>query len=803
MRRFLPLLIFALRLSATAYGQTACTGLCLQQMQCAGNATTSITGVVYAPNGADPLPNITVYIPNAPVAAFTPGVSCDVVGAPPSGSPLIGTTSAVDGTFTLADVPVGTNIPLVIVSGRWRRQLVIPTINACVNNPLPATFAVMPQNQSQGDIPRIAIATGAVDQVECILRKVGIADTEFTDPGGGGRINFFSGSGGPGAVIDSATPNQAALMESASTLDSYDVLMLPCQGTPNNNVVSGTLGTQELTNFVNFANAGGRIYSSHFSYAWMYNNPPFNGVANWAVSQSVPSNLTSGTIPATVNTSFTAGNTLAQWLQLEGASTTLGQIGLQTIKHDLNGVIAPTQSWLTLNDAMGTDTNPVMQFVFDTPIAAAGTTVNQCGRVLYNEYHVENGTSSPSLAFPAECSSTAALDPQEKLLEYMLFELTAEGGQPSISPTSLAFGSETVGFTTPTQTLTWTNNSSFPSSLTSALVTGPFNISSNNCASVAAGASCTIAITFTPTALGGATGTLTIVSSGNTLTAPLTGTGTSGFTLSASQAFGNVDVGASAGQTLTLTSLAPGPLPAPVFATTGPFSVNTSACGATVAAMATCNVVVTFSPLTTGPQSGTLNATSTSALYSGLSEALSGNGVDFSLTLTPTSGTVVAGDSVTTTATITPLAGYSANLALNCTVATGATGSACALGANAVTPTTQVTESVTINTTSQYTIIGFSGLGGGPWLWLLALASGALLFITRRGAPGRRFIRSARLGLFALLLTATGLALTGCSGKLPAQHSVYTGPGAYTITVSATDGFLTHSATYTLTVTAQ
>ena len=45
-----------------------------------------------------------------------------------------------------------------------------------------------------------------------------------------------------------------------------------------------------------------------------------------------------------------------------------------------------------------------MQFVFDTPIAPAGPTVNQCGRVLFNEYHVENGTSSPRTIFPSECT---------------------------------------------------------------------------------------------------------------------------------------------------------------------------------------------------------------------------------------------------------------------------------------------------------------------------------------------------------------------------------------------------------------
>jgi hypothetical protein len=53
------------------------------------------------------------------------------------------------------------------------------------------------------------------------------------------------------------------------------------------------------------------------------------------------------------------------------------------------------------------------------------------------------------------------------------------------------------------------------------------------------------------------------------------------------------------------------------------------------------------------------------------------------------------------------------------------------------------------------------------------------------------------------MLLAFGVSATGCSGKLPAQNSVYTGAGSYVITVTATDGFLVHSATYNLTVTAK
>jgi hypothetical protein len=103
-----------------------------------------------------------------------------------------------------------------------------------------------------------------------------------------------------------------------------------------------------------------------------------------------------------------------------------------------------------------------------------------------------------------------------------------------------------------------------------------------------------------------------------------------------------------------------------------------------------------------------------------------------------------------------------------------------------------------MTTTSQYVVIGYGGFGGRGYLWLVALGSGLLLWRRRRSAGV-----VLRAGLTMVLLAAVGVSMTGCSGKLPAQNSVYTGPGTYNITVSATDGFLVHSATYTLTVTAK
>src|SRR5262249_39592447 len=160
-------------------------------------------------------------------------------------------------------------------------------------------------------------------------------------------------------------------------------------------------------------------------------------------------------------------------------------------------------------------------------------------------------------AFPNECPTAATMTPQEKLLEYMLFELTSEGGQPTLDPTIKDFGSEAIGFPSASATFTWTNNSSFTSQVTSAVITGgttDFAITPNNCASVAGGSSCQITVVFTPSALGARTATLAVVSGSNTLTSSLTGIGTPGYTFSTSSlSFGNVDVGNSASQTITLT----------------------------------------------------------------------------------------------------------------------------------------------------------------------------------------------------------------------------------------------------------
>jgi hypothetical protein len=387
-------------------------------MQASAQTTTTISGKVYDPRGSAnnglPLPGVLVYATTGTPAPLTPGVQCltSTSSAPTDPNVVSYTNSAVDGSFTLSNVPVNATYTVVIQAGKWRRQFASIAVAAA---PLTGIELDMPSNHTQGDIPLIAIATGSVDALECVLRDMGIAATEFTDDNGttGGRIHLYKGTESSGAVINASTPSESAMMTNSTTMNGYDVLMFPCQGTP-----SGQATTAGAANLLNYANTGGRVFATHYSYAWLDPNTPYDSqfppVADWVNDTSFPD----GAYPATVNTNFNDGATLAQWLLNAGASATYGQVSLSTVRNDISAIIPPTQSWATLN-ANG----DIMQMTFNTPVGAPAA--NQCGRVLYNEYHVYNSSQFPGEVFPNECGNAGKMTPQEEMLEYALFDLSS------------------------------------------------------------------------------------------------------------------------------------------------------------------------------------------------------------------------------------------------------------------------------------------------------------------------------------------------------------------------------------------
>jgi hypothetical protein len=398
----------------------SCDNLCKQQMACAGGVTTTVSGTVFAPTppkfgAADPIYNAIVSVPNAPVQPFSAGVSCDMCGTLVSGSPLVTAISGPDGKFVLKNVPVGDNIPLVIQLGRWRRKVTIPKVLPCVDNPVPAELTRLPRNQAEGDIPLTAIATGNADALECVLRKVGVDESEFTLPTGNGRIHLYKSNG---AHLGPNTPMAGALSGSLDTLKRYDMSIFECEGGPMPKPLADKM------NLITYSGLGGRLFFTHFSYTWLADVPPFMGTANWQVNQPYPAEPLLGT----VDQSFAKGMAFAQWLSIVRASTVPGEISILAPRHDLDGVIPPSQRWI-----YSTAPQTVQHFTFNTPVGTPPE--NQCGRVLYSDFHVSD-IKNVSLMFPTECNDNP-LTAQEKVLEFMLFDLAScvqPDGKPPAPP---------------------------------------------------------------------------------------------------------------------------------------------------------------------------------------------------------------------------------------------------------------------------------------------------------------------------------------------------------------------------------
>ena len=200
------------------------------------------------------------------------------------------------------------------------------------------------------------------------------------------------------------------------------------------------------------------------------------------------------------------------------------------------------------------------------------------------------------------------------------------------APSALNFGSLATGSTSTAQTVTVSNPTGAAAPVTSIATTGDF-AQSNTCGtSIAANSSCTVSVTFTPTASGSRTGTLTVNAGGTTSTVSLSGTGIApGPVLAAAPAnlsFASTLVGnTTATQAVTVSNSGTSAATVSGVAATGDFT-QTNNC-TTIAVGGSCTVNVAFTPTTSGSRTGTLTVTST-ANNSPTTVALSGSGINSS-----------------------------------------------------------------------------------------------------------------------------------------------------------------------------
>jgi hypothetical protein len=419
-----------------------CTGLCPSIKTCPAGQETRLSGTVYAPNGSEPLYNALVYVPNAPIPAISTGPSCGRCEDENLGSPIAAALTGADGKFVLKNVPAGVSFPLVVKMGKWRRVITMPAVTQCTNVNLTVDQTRLPRHMSDAsagniqyvNIPKTAMVTGDVDEMECVLRKIGVDDREFTLPSGTGRIHLYRANGAyvtrtctrtntDGTCRTWSYPNDMSTLFSGTTIDNYDLGIFDCEGGANehNNTYDAAMR--------GWADRGGRIFASHYAYTYLHDNGNFADTATWDGNYNDNGSSTTGI----VDTGSAKGTAFNTWLgNVSAWDTTYGSgyIHIDDPRGFVQTTTSSSERFVYTDSAARVGTkmtqinkqSAVQQYAFNTPVAASAA--NICGRVLYSAFHVAGASGNGSQVFPDHCSN-AALTPQEKVLEFMIFDLSA------------------------------------------------------------------------------------------------------------------------------------------------------------------------------------------------------------------------------------------------------------------------------------------------------------------------------------------------------------------------------------------
>ena len=314
----------------------------------------------------------------------------------------------------------------------------------------------------------------------------------------------------------------------------------------------------------------------------------FVGWSNDLTGLTSPQNLTM-TDEVLVFANYNTASTPLSMVSLSPPSAAAGG-GSFTLTITGTGFTSSTQVWV--NNTFRTST-----FVNSTTLQVV-ITANDIASPTAFQIFVQN--------FPtgSACSVSAA----------MPFFVYRPGVAITTAPTSLTFANQVVATTSAAKSVTLTNTGSASASI-SISGSGDF-AQTNNCGgSLAAGASCTVNVTFSPTNVGTITGAVTVVdtAANSPQVVSLSGSGVTPLTLSpVSLAFGNVAVGTtSPAKTATLTNNQATTLNF-TFAASGNYAAvgsGTAPCGTSLAAGASCTVSVTFTPTASGNINGAVTVT--------------------------------------------------------------------------------------------------------------------------------------------------------------------------------------------------
>jgi hypothetical protein len=358
----------------------------------------SLSGRVLAPEGTIPISNALVYLVAAPPAPFPDGVFCDKCVVLDKSVPS--TFSKADGTFELPAYDEGMQY-LVVQKGQFRRSR--PIVVGKGKQTVPDGMTKLPPRKNLAvpgggtdEIPKMAVVTGQWDKIEVSLAKLGLGAIK---PGFLGVPEVDRST-----IAFDMIDNPSGFLDNEAALSKYNIVFIPCSFSSGTTCsTSSPAGNPSVkTALQNFVAAGGKLYTTDYSYEFM--RQPWPGYVDWVGQTNQLGSACQGgeyDSPAMANDPG-----LAAWLSAIGISnlqtqanwTTIDKVNPKTGKDkDGNTVTVSPKVWVTS---------------LNTPSGAKPATVSfeaGCGRVLFSTYHTE--------------AMNNGLLPQEQALLYVLLEV--------------------------------------------------------------------------------------------------------------------------------------------------------------------------------------------------------------------------------------------------------------------------------------------------------------------------------------------------------------------------------------------
>lgn len=416
--RFLPVLV----LSLCSLFLPACSG---------SSSGSSVSGVVYAPNGVDPIAGAQVSaVPNsAPGTYASPAMVIKSLAART-------TVSGPDGRFTLTNLEPG-GYTLLVTRGLFQAASPLSVApEADVQLPVAQTTLSGGNGGNGGSepgAPRIAVVTGAYDEMANVLAKFGMGQvdshgslllgTEMFDiyvsatnrPVWSDEFQDFSWEDYPASY-----PYDTALFSNLAALRQYDIIVINCGSDQQSLYEPGEPGV--AWNLREYVRLGGRLYVTDLSNSFVEQAFPefIRFQAGGTERPFVPEPLSAAWVGLGGITSDAAVRdaTLAAWLGGVGALNDNGALHIEDFLGGWAAMAGPEPTaeggqvkvWVEgpvtvevpdpdMNGQTSTLEGVVLPLTVSFPFGN--------GKVIYTSYHTA-GMPHPGFT------------PQERVLEYLL-----------------------------------------------------------------------------------------------------------------------------------------------------------------------------------------------------------------------------------------------------------------------------------------------------------------------------------------------------------------------------------------------